>query len=242
MPYNGYNYTINAGAAYSPASYTSRIVTSGYSSNMGSSNQLPNGNTLICVATTGLIYEVNAAGTTLWSKTISGSVPQAHRYSTCYITGAPATPLVSQLGDTLYSTTSTSYQWYTNGTPIVGATNQNYVPTQAGLYQVVITNANGCDSDTSLSFNFIPTGIFDLAHAADFTVFPNPTSSSITLDLSNYSTTNFVIQVYSSLGELVLNEKNKTTLDLSFVSNGMYSLLLQRENQPTLTKRISVLK
>jgi len=93
-----------------------------------------------------------------------------------------------------------------------------------------------------LSFNFIPTGIFDLAHAADFTVFPNPTSSSITLDLSNYSTTNFVIQVYSSLGELVLNEKNKTTLDLSFVSNGMYSLLLQRENQPTLTKRISVLK
>lgn len=242
LPYNGYNYTINAGAAYSPASYTSRIVTSGYSSNMGSSNQLPNGNTLICVATTGLIYEVNAAGTTLWSKTISGSVPQAHRYSTCYITGAPATPLVSQLGDTLYSTSSTSYQWYTNGTPIVGATNQNYVPTQAGLYQVVITNANGCDSDTSLSFNFIPTGIFDLAHAADFTVFPNPTSSSITLDLSNYSTTNFVIQVYSSLGELVLNEKNKTTLDLSFVSNGMYSLLLQRENQPTLTKRISVLK
>lgn len=242
LPYNGYSYTVNAGAAFSPASYSSRIVTSGYSSNMGSSNQLPNGNTLICVATTGLIYEVNAAGTTLWSKTISGSVPQAHRYATCYITGAPATPVVSQIGDTLYSTTSTNYQWYTNGAPIIGANSQNYVPSQAGLYQVVITNANGCESDTSLSFNFIPTGIFDVEQATNFTVFPNPTSGSITIDLSNYSSADFIIQVYNSLGKLVLNEKNTTTLDLSNISNGMYTLLLQRENQPILSKRISVLK
>ena len=39
-----------------------------------------------------------------------------------------------------------SYQWYFNGTPIIGATNITHVPIQGyGLYQVDVTNAGGCE-------------------------------------------------------------------------------------------------
>ena len=33
---------------------------------MGSSQQLPNGNMLICLATAGKVYEINDKGTQLW--------------------------------------------------------------------------------------------------------------------------------------------------------------------------------
>ncbi|MBK8686728.1 MAG: hypothetical protein IPN26_18035 [Bacteroidetes bacterium] len=92
-PIVGYNYTFTAGQAYSPSSYTDRHACNGYSSNMGSTFQLPNGNQIICIATSGKVYEINSAGTQLWSKTFTGSCPQAQKYSKCYIdNAAPAIP------------------------------------------------------------------------------------------------------------------------------------------------------
>ena len=241
LPYNGYSYTVNPGAAFSPSTYTSRIVTNGYSSNMGSSNQLPNGNTLICVALSGLIYEVNAAGTTLWSKTITGSVPQAHRYSQCFITGSPATPTISQIGDTLVSSIASSYQWYLSGLPIAGATNQNYSPQVTGNYQVIVKNANNCQSDTSLSYYYISTSIFEKGNKNFITLTPNPTNGLIQLYISDKNFEAYEIYVYDTAGNLILQEKNKTQIDLSDFENGLYSISI-RSKSTTITKRIVLIK
>ncbi|GBL35609.1 hypothetical protein EMGBS15_12040 [Filimonas sp.] len=73
-PISGYLYTKTNGQAFDPVTYTARHSVNGYSSNMGNSQQLPNGNMLVCVATSGKIYEINAAGTQLWTKTVGGSV------------------------------------------------------------------------------------------------------------------------------------------------------------------------
>lgn len=84
-PLSGGNYTITPGQAYLPATYGYRHTANGYSSNMGNSQQLPNGNMLICLATASKVYEINANGTQLWTYTGSGSIPQAWRYSRCYM-------------------------------------------------------------------------------------------------------------------------------------------------------------
>jgi hypothetical protein len=242
LPYNGYSYTVNSGAAFSPSTYTSRIVASGYTSNMGSSNQLPNGNTLICVATSGLIYEVGPTGTTLWSKTISGSVPQAHRYSECFINGAPVTPTITQLGDTLMSSIAAQYQWYFNGTPVQGATSQTLMPSQNGLYQVSIKNANGCESDTSTALNFTATGIFQNAKSGTITVYPNPTNGLVTIDLAAYENKKYEIFVFDAIGNLVLQNTNVKVIDLSNFENGLYSITLKQENATVSSRRIMLIK
>ncbi|MCB9232133.1 MAG: gliding motility-associated C-terminal domain-containing protein [Bacteroidia bacterium] len=67
----------------------------------------------------------------------------------------PAQPVIT--GNSLGITTdpATSWQWYLNGSPIVGATSQSYIPTLAGTYTVEVTDANGCVSVLSLPFEVI---------------------------------------------------------------------------------------
>jgi hypothetical protein len=163
-PYNGYSYFITLGQAFLPSTYTWRHACSGHTQDMGNSQQLPNGNMLICIAQTGYIYEINPSGTTIWSKTVSGMVPQAYRYSACYVNGTiPVTPTITQNGDSLISSAATTYTWYFEGTLIPGATSQILEPSQNGIYQVKVTNASGCESELSDEFNFIdPWKFFDL--------------------------------------------------------------------------------
>jgi hypothetical protein len=242
LPYNGYNYSITPGAAFSPASYTSRIVATSYTSNMGSSNQLPNGNTLITVATSGLMYEVNAAGTILWSKTATGSVPQSHRYSECFILGAPATPTVTQMGDSLLASIASQYQWYYAGSLIPGAVSQIYQPTQNGLYQVIVSNSTGCESDTSLSFNFISTGIFSNSSSSQPTIFPNPSNGQLTVDLAAFQNQDFLVSIYDARGSLVFEASNEKQLDLSKLDNGLYTVVLRTDNNKIISKRLILAK
>jgi len=84
-PYDGYNYSLTLGQAYQPASYTSRIQCNGHTNNEGNSQQLPNGNTLITITQSGYIYEVDASGNTVWSKSAGAMVTHAYRYSKEYL-------------------------------------------------------------------------------------------------------------------------------------------------------------
>src|SRR5690606_12844088 len=60
------------------------------------------------------------------------------------------TPAITQSGNTWYASPSTgySYQWYHEGTIIVGATNATYDASQTGSgnYSVWVTDNNGCDA------------------------------------------------------------------------------------------------
>lgn len=60
-----------------------------------------------------------------------------------------------------------TYQWYNGGVLITGATNQTYVPTQTGLYSVVVINSNNCD-DTA----FVNVTVYTAA--------PTPTVNNVT--------------------------------------------------------------
>jgi hypothetical protein len=244
VPISGLNYTITPGSAYLPSTYTQRHACSGYSSNMGSSEQFPNGNMLVCVATAGLMYEVNAAGTTLWSKTATGNVPQAHHYTDCFISNAaPAIPTVSESGGILTSSTATSYQWYVDGVAIAGATSQNYTPTASGVYVVKVTDSVGCIYEYSLGYVFTmaATGI-EQNKLSSVNIYPNPSSGIFNIDNSMLEGTTYDISVFDSFGKLILQGKNMESIDLSAYSDGFYYITLSSATFGSTSKKIALIR
>lgn len=162
-PVSGYNYTLTAGQAYGPATYDYRYTSTDHTNNMGSSEQFPNGNMLVCVALSKKVYEVNSAGTTLWSYTASANLPQAHRYTNCFINGpqsivASAQNLTVCLGTPVQlSSTATglgtySYAWSS------GAATQNttVTPTGTTTYTVTATLVSGCTATSAVTVNVNP--------------------------------------------------------------------------------------
>lgn len=242
-PLVGLNYSITPGSAYAPSSYLQRTSGFGYSSNEGSSEQLPNGNQLVCVAISGKIYELNPAGVPIFTITTGAKSSQAHRYSTCYINNAaPPQPSISLSGNDLSTASAATYQWYFNGALINGATSQNYTPTQPGIYVVRTTDANGCLYVYSKGFMFGTATNLDV-HRTDIskvTLYPNPSNGLLFLNANpNYS---YDLKVTDINGKILMIEKGASTIDLSSFNNGLYLVTISNEVLGTTTKKITIIK
>lgn len=238
-PISGYTYTIGT-----PATYDQRLACNGYSSNMGNSQQLPNGNMLVCVATAGTIYETDPAGTTIWTKSITGSVPQAFRYDTCYINHpAPVTPTITVNGSVLQASAASTYQWYLNAVQIPGATSQNYTPLQSGYYLVRITDQFGCVYMYSKDVNFtVASGLAENADLSGLSVFPNPASGIISIANTSLLGTDFRVQVLDVMGNVLVTEKNVSALDLSGFANGVYLIYFATDNGIRADRKVTLIK
>ena len=71
----------------------------------------------------------------------------------------------------------------------------------------------------------------------NFSVYPNPVSSTITLQ-SNFDLENEEVKIVTVLGETVLTQKiNNTTIDVSELNNGIYFIQI-RANKYLFTKKI----
>jgi hypothetical protein len=80
-----YNYSWTSGNAYEPSSTFWSYTGSGfYSNHLGGCQRLPNGNTLIVESTSGFLFEVNSAGSTVWSYNRGQEVVRALRYAPNY--------------------------------------------------------------------------------------------------------------------------------------------------------------
>jgi len=90
---------------------------------------------------------------------------------------APAPPVITMGGDTLYSSHASSYQWYFNGNAITSATDSFYVWHQGGTYSVQITDSFGCNS---LS-NGMAVGVEELIKGVFFSIYPNPFDETLTV-------------------------------------------------------------
>jgi hypothetical protein len=242
-PVTGYNYSLTLGQQYLPTTYAVRQATGGYNSNMGNIQELPNGNRLLAQATAGVIKEFNSAGTLLWSFTAAGSVPKAFRYNSCYINNAaPAIPTITEnIPGTLSSSSATTYQWYLNGQPVVSATNQDYVVTQDGIYVVRITDANGCVYVYSVGYHYTtPTGIVDAGNISGVNIYPNPSSGLFFIENSSLKG-EYTVAVYNSVGKLVNEGRNVSSLDISTCASGIYYVRINSQ-AGILNTKISIVK
>jgi len=139
---------------------------------------------------------------------------------------------VSQNGTTLTAiSSSATYQWLDCGngnSQVMGANSQNFTPTQSGTYSLQITE-NGC-TDTSGCLLVNVNGISELKAESFLTVFPNPATDFITLEIKNKSIIGETIEIKNILGEVLFTQKinsNRMNLDCSDWSNGIYFIQIK---------------
>lgn len=81
-------------------------------------------------------------------------------------------PTITFSDSILSSSDPVGNQWYFDGSPIGGATDSTYVPTENGNYYTVVTNSYGC-TGASNSIDVIGLGI-DNTPGSSLAIFPNP--------------------------------------------------------------------
>ncbi len=247
-PVSGYTYNLTLGSAYEPSTYD-RHACNGYTSNAGCSEQLPNGNMLVCIANSGTVYETNPMGTSIWTKTVTGSIQQAHRYNKCFTDNpAPAIPEINLSDTVLSSSSATSYKWFVNGSEINGETSKNLTPKQDGIYVVRITDTNGCVYRYSKGFSYKSQMPFNVKATASKIVICS--GDTLTLNATTQgevgstqynwisvptgaSFTSKQIKVWPSANTIyTVMASNNSIIDTSWIAISVNPL----PNKPTLTK------
>jgi hypothetical protein len=168
----------------------------------------------------------------------------------------PSPQGIQQNGDTLFAIQgSVSYQWYFNGNPVSGATDYFYVAPISGDYNVVATDANGCEVE-AVVFNVV-ANIQPPAESGLLTVFPNPVGE--TLHVKSLPAEAFVqagyqltgtaveISIYNMLGELVLavpplsfgeRHGGEAAVDCRLLPSGLYYLKISANEKSFRTRFI----
>ncbi len=137
-----------------------------------------------------------------------------------------------------------------SGTPVggiytgPGVTGSSFDPTisNAGTFTVsyVYTDINGCSSSDSKTITVnLCTGIVE-TNTFSTAIFPNPTNDAISIS-GDASLINSVVQIYDAIGALVMTEKMSTvstTLSLSHLANGLYTVIIISNSKQSILKVI----
>lgn len=133
---------------------------------------------------------------------------------------------ITAIGNELHSSPALTYQWYFNGNPIPGATNQTYTATESGNYMVFVTDANGCSAYSSIvEFS---VGIDDI-YTQNLILFPNPGSGLFTVRGEFNQNVDIFLSVTNMLGQQLMSDeiiRNTATInrtvDIDQFANGVY--------------------
>ena len=121
----------------------------------------------------------------------------------------------------------TAYQWIdcdNNNAPIAGATTLTFDATANGNYAVIITD--GACSDTSMCMPITTIGI-DEFDAASLSIYPNPTSGELTVDIAELDAKQFTM--YDATGRIVMTgdlTKGVNHISIVHLARGTYTFEL----------------
>lgn len=152
--------------------------------------------------------------------------------------GSPLpSPSITQIGQSLVSSSAPNYQWFLNDNPIPGDTNQVIYPDSVGYYSVAITDGNGCRSfSNALQW----TVGLSLEENVGLKIYPNPTSDILIVESQEGTINEF--KLLSPMGNQVFSDmpsSSKTTVDLSAIARGTY-LIVVRTDEKQFVHKISV--
>jgi hypothetical protein len=148
------------------------------------------------------------------------------------VTVASATVTVKQTGAT--------YQWIDckkENQALPGATGISYTATSIGTYAVIV-NLNGC-LDTSVCVPVTTIGIDELTKAIPFTVFPNPSSGTITVRSINGGEFTIINELGQVIQTLQLNGSTNYTATIENLSTGIY-VIMGLKDQRVITQKIVI--
>lgn len=119
----------------------------------------------------------------------------------------PAPQGIAQNGDTLFANQgSVSYQWYHNGVLIPGATNYFYVQWEGGDFNIVATDANGCEVEAVIYD--VLASVQPAAYIQEaISIFPNPVHEKLEIRFpaafAANAETAIDISIYNIVGEKI---------------------------------------
>lgn len=157
----------------------------------------------------------------------------------------PATPTITQAGSTLTSSSATGNQWYLNGSPIAGATGQNYTFTSNGNYTVIVTSG-GCSSASSAVTSITNVGISEAGNDPyGLLVYPNPNDGHFTVSFTSSDRDAYTVEIVNALGQLIFRDNVKDfsgtyKKEMSVVEygQGIYTISLTNSKNETVKKII----
>ncbi len=147
-------------------------------------------------------------------------------------------------GNTPYA----SFQWRedqgTNNVDIAGETNQDYLSAPNGLYWLVVTDAQGCVDSAQYQMSACATGIDPIDVVNGVSIYPNPTSGKVNVELTSVSD-DIEVVVFDAIGNKVAGTTelrgNVAEFDLNHVAPGMY-LIGVTNNGDTSYSRIQIVR
>jgi hypothetical protein len=159
----------------------------------------------------------------------------------------PATPVITQHGDTLTSSANSGNQWYLDGVIIAGATGKKHVAVYTGNYTVVVT-LSGCSSATSNSILVLPVSVGDFEVSHTFDLYPNPNQGQFNIKVVSAKPLVLNLEVYNNLGALLWKQEKVTVdgtyttpVDLGNVANGVYMVSL-RNTETNSVRKVVIMK
>lgn len=183
---------------------------------------------------TGNTAYYNPTTTTVYNYTASSGACQIIGTSTITVGSPPATPTLTQIGNTLNSSPAVGYQWYLNGNLITGATSQTYTPTSDGWYTVWVSNGN-CQASSSAIYVTVTGVDNELLLFAGVEISPNPAKETLRLNFKNSFEKAIKYCIINSVGQIVdkgsINPayETKSIIQIAHLAEGVYVLKLQDE-------------
>ena len=123
-----------------------------------------------------------------------------------------------------------------------GATTDHLNNLSAGVYEVTVTDANGCVATETYVLD-VTTSIADASTIAGVQIYPNPAKNNLTIAIADYKDT--VIELYDISGKKLVTQailSNKQLIDLAFFESGVYFYTLSNAHQVLLKGKLMVIK
>lgn len=212
-PISGYNYT--ATLPYLPNTtswmYNSGNPNSFYAQNISGSQQLSNGNVLICNGPSGIFTEVNSAGTTLWK--------YVNPVNTSGIISQNSTPSQNLSFRCLFY--PNNYSGFSGHTLTSGS---------------IIENSNTISSSCNLTLSVVDNLIIK-----DLVVYPNPTNDEFHITISDLNSSKVGIEILNSLGQIAFKKSfnsNQITISTNELAKGIYFVKVAIDSNSKTIKMI----
>ncbi len=144
--------------------------------------------------------------------------------------------MISITDHTLTASEGLSYQWYLDGTLLLGANTRYLEITRNGYYQVEISYANGCKSLSGQ----VPVSIpgLPVAGGAQINQLPNPTDGIFVLQAFPFLPPILRVRLVNLLGQTLrlweapnLVRRSEVQFDISSIQNGSYLLLVEEHER-----------
>lgn len=126
-----------------------------------------------------------------------------------------------------------------------GQTTATALDLAEGTYCVTITDDNGCETNTCVTLTALVTGIVNASLSDNsFTIYPNPTSGFITVELETTQLSTITLTLTNMLGQNIVSQQSevnglfKQVYDLSAFAEGLYFITVRSENETLLRKVI----